>query len=183
VFDHNDIGMFGGFTFVVVLLWLRFSLARELSNLNLVLNREISEADLRRCYDLLAMQQVLTVPPTPSSPSHHRWRWIPKLLYFVPALVYLFQLYFDFTTISDPGAIYGEGKMWLLVTSSVAFFILILIFTLWSFRIARAVDKTWDNSARKLYPDVFVTGTPKEPTDQARPESTGAQPGPQVDTP
>ena len=67
VFDHNDMGMFGGFTVAVLLLWLRYSLARELSNLKLIFENPALRENRRRCYELLAMQQVLTVPHTSRS--------------------------------------------------------------------------------------------------------------------
>lgn len=154
VFDHNDIGMFGGFTFAVLLLWLRFSLARELSNLKLLFNHSTFGHNLRRCYELLAMQQVLTVPRMPGSPARNRWRWIPKILYFIPLPVYAAHLYFDLTTIFSVGEVLGRGKMWLLVISSILFLLLIIIFTLWCIKILVAIDKIWDMAASEVYPEL-----------------------------
>lgn len=96
--DINDLGLFAGLTFVVILLWFRFSLLRELNNIKIAfgmagslhtdfnetvadsnnLKQEVEHrrkekdqkpqwerqyARLRYCYDILAMQQVLTEPP------------------------------------------------------------------------------------------------------------------------
>jgi hypothetical protein len=155
IFDHNDIGMFGGFTFAVLLLWLRYSLARELSNLNLLFTHQDFGENLKRCYELLAMQQMLTVPPLPNSSVRHRWRWIPKVLYFIPLPIYAGQLYFDFTSIFPVGEILGRGKMWLLIVTSILFLVLILIFTFWCIKISRKVDKVWDKAASRIYPEHF----------------------------
>jgi ABC-type transporter lipoprotein component MlaA len=58
-FERNDTGMFAGFALTVVLIWLRYSLAHELSNLNLLFNTSMFEGvNFKRCYQLLAMQQV-----------------------------------------------------------------------------------------------------------------------------
>jgi hypothetical protein len=165
VFDHNDIGMFGGITFAVVLLWLRYSLAREVSNLNLLFDYEIEKSvfriDPKRCYDLLAMQQVLTVPRLPNSPTRHRWRWIPKLLYGIPAVVYFGQLFFDFLLnhhgMWRVGEVLGKGKMWLLVVSSSSLFVVVLVFTVWCIRILREIDRVWDRAVLHVYPELIGT--------------------------
>jgi hypothetical protein len=158
VIDHNDIGMFGGFTFAVVLLWLRYSLASELGNLKLLFDtdKSVFKIDPKRCYDLLAMQQVLTVPYLPCSPNRHRWRWIPKLLYGIPAVVYTGQIYFDFARAPSGmwrvGEILGTGKMWLLVVSSILLFFIVVAFTVSCIKILRDIDKVWDKAVLNVYP-------------------------------
>jgi hypothetical protein len=154
VFDHNDIGMFGGLTFTVLLIWLRYSLSRELSNLKLLFRSRVLRPDLRRCYELLAMQQVLTVPRLPRS-TRRRWRTIPKVLYFFPPLVYCLQLYFDLTTIFGVGEQLGMEKAWLLAVSSSVFFILIIIFSVSCIQLLIAIDRVWDGAAVKIYPGLF----------------------------
>jgi hypothetical protein len=158
VIDHNDIGMFGGFTFAVVLLWLRYSLASELGNLKLLFDtdKSVFKIDPKRCYDLLAMQQVLTVPYLPCSPNRHRWRWIPKLLYGIPAVVYTGQIFFDFARAPRGmwrvGEVLGMGKMWLLVASSSALFFVVAAFTVSCIKILRDIDKVWDKAVLSVYP-------------------------------
>jgi hypothetical protein len=77
-FHINDIGIFAGLTFAVVLLWFRFSLVREVNNLRRAFHKagkqdeaqaEANGRDgsgehqqLQFCYDMLAMRQVLTTP-------------------------------------------------------------------------------------------------------------------------
>jgi hypothetical protein len=95
-FDVNDLGVFGGITFVVVLMWFYYSLRTELRNLNLVFTRmrEFDGSVQQRCYQLLAMGQVLTIPPSlehskRSSPSEKFWRFLPRVLFLVPVGVQL----------------------------------------------------------------------------------------------
>ncbi len=165
IFDHNDIGMFAGFTFAVLLLWLRYSLARELTNLNLLFNHTDFGDNLKRCYELLAMQQVLTIPKVPNSPVRDRWRWMPKVLYCIPLVIYFAHLYFDFTSVFSVGQVLGTGKMWLLVISSMLFFILIFIFTFSCVKIALKVDEEWDKAASRIYPrHLGSTTTPAQST-------------------
>ena len=170
VFDHNDIGMFAGVTFAVVLLWFRFSLSRELNNLNLLFNNQVLAESMKRCYDLMAMQQVLTVPRMPLAGKRHRWRWVAKVLYFIPVPVYAAQLYFDLTSVFGVGKVLGTGKMWLLVVTSLVFFGVILALTVWCQRISRAIDRVWDEAARRVYPELFEPAPKREPEPKPKPE-------------
>lgn len=101
VFDINDLGIFAGITFVIILLLFRFSLLRELRNLLLVFLQAKTPEHLRLCYDMLAMQQVLTMPPQLERGLPERnfrnfgwwreafWNVMSKILYLLPFLVQL----------------------------------------------------------------------------------------------
>jgi hypothetical protein len=69
-FDVNDLGIFSGFTFTVILLWFRFSLVRERDNLRQVFAsaNELGIDYHHHCYHLISMRQVLTIPPTAHQP-------------------------------------------------------------------------------------------------------------------
>ena len=62
IVDVNDIGVLGGFTFAVLLMLFRFSLARELENLTLLFKEAEKRGKLINTYKLLSMMQVLSVP-------------------------------------------------------------------------------------------------------------------------
>jgi hypothetical protein len=160
--DQNDIGPFAGLTFVAVLLWLRFSKARELANLRLLFSDPppLSEKNLERCYELLAMQQVFTVPFVPRISERPRWRWVPKTLYFLPLPVYLLQMYFDFTTVFDL-SYYGIGKARFLVIASSISLYLICFLTCKCFLLATDIDKEWDDASRKVYSKKETGAAPK----------------------
>lgn len=74
-FDVNDLGLLGGVTFSVLLIWVNYSLWHHSNNLKLAfgfarhLDEKNSEASrfLFHTYQNLAMRQVLTIPPRPYS--------------------------------------------------------------------------------------------------------------------
>jgi hypothetical protein len=167
--DQNDIGPFAGLTFVVVLLWLRFSKARELANLKLLFSGRLafSKENLKRCYELLAMQQVFTVPIIPSLPVKTRWRVIPKMLYFLPLPVYILQMYFDFTTVFDL-SYYGIGKAYFLVATSSLFLLIICVLILRCLFLSNEIDEEWDEVAPQVYsPEELSTTRKTEATTEA----------------
>jgi hypothetical protein len=86
--DVNDLGLFGGFTFIVLLLWFRSSLWHEAQNLKISFREAESYDDLQFCYEALSMQQVLAAPRLPGDPSGPRgWRWIIYGLLALPMVV------------------------------------------------------------------------------------------------
>jgi hypothetical protein len=66
--DVNDLGFFSGLAFTIILIWFRFSLRREYTNLKTVFEKARKKGKLERCYDYLAMRQVLTLPWTATDP-------------------------------------------------------------------------------------------------------------------
>jgi len=156
IFDGNDLALFAGLTFTVLLVWLRFSLSSERNNIVLLFSRMNGE-DLKRCYDLVAMQQVLTVPRLPGAHGRHRWRGIPKLLYVLPPLVYSLQVIFELrpSSVWDAGKNLGMGKAWFLVVSGLIFVVIILVLSAGCIRILFDIDDEWDRAAARAYPDDF----------------------------
>jgi hypothetical protein len=65
-FQPNDVGLIGGFALFVMLMVLRFSLARESANLGLIVERAARMKQVGTMYDILSMGPVLSVPPTRS---------------------------------------------------------------------------------------------------------------------
>jgi hypothetical protein len=152
-FDINDLGIFGGFTFMVVLMWFRFSLARELSNVRLAFwiarNRD-SRSDFQLCYDLLAMHQVLTVPATRGEAAQSRggrfWSHVPLLLYFLPLAAEIAICWSDIRTRFWGWTISPQNTISLFLAEG-AFLILISILTYTCFQLSREVDRVWDEAA------------------------------------
>ena len=72
-FDVNDLGILGGFAFIVLLTWVNYSLWHHSNNLKLAFDfaRELDTKGGQRLlyytYQNLAMRQVLTIPPRPAS--------------------------------------------------------------------------------------------------------------------
>jgi len=158
VMDINDLGTFAGITFIIILLLFRFSLLRELRNLRLAFMQAKTPEHLRLCYDMLAMQQVLTTPPEIEPgrpgwlpPSFGRWRevwWntVSRGLYLIPFVVHLRIFYHDFITYrlvepAFPGTVRG---LWITGTLLVLNALLtgLCLYLGWK------VDKSWRNHAR-----------------------------------
>lgn len=149
LFDVNDLGLVAGFGFVVLLMWFRFSVARELSNLMLAFEEAKSREHLQFGYDLLAMRQVLTVPPMRNQPRSKFWGIIPYVLYILPVVVQVTILLNDIR--SRP---YGESlspsNTDLLFWTSGVFLALSIILTVLCFWTSVKIDEKWAATAKEL---------------------------------
>jgi len=90
--DINHLGFLGGFAFTVILLWFRFGLWKELSNLKMVFRHASEKKKLPDYYQHLIMWQVLSVPQTqvwwlPRSLLKRRFK--KKLNKIIPSLFYI----------------------------------------------------------------------------------------------
>jgi hypothetical protein len=185
-FDINDIGMFAGLTFSVVLLWFRFSLLRELNNIAIAFGtagrvtlepkkpgekpgkgerqeeakmvRELQRNRIRYCYDILAMQQVLTVPPPRARikklPPQKKWRvvfWraVPKILYSLPFLVQLFVLKNDLASIHIGYALSPSNTLFITITEFVLLLIIAAL-TIVCITLSERIDKIWRDVDKEL---------------------------------
>jgi len=86
VIDVNDLGIIGGATFCILLLWLRSSLRRELGNLRLVFLAAPADQQ-QSAYDLVAMREVLYFPPIRGESAKHKDRRLIVFFYWVPAVL------------------------------------------------------------------------------------------------
>ena len=151
VLDVNDLGILGGFTFVVILMWFRFSLWRELYNLSSTFKAAKTDEDLEFCYRTLAMSQVLTVPPALSKhqPREKPWGKAVRILYFLPLTVQLIIFINDCFTfnygwdISPTNTVAGTSISW-------AFLFLSALLTFWCYRLSSEIDKEWEETAERL---------------------------------
>ncbi|HEY0407443.1 MAG TPA: hypothetical protein VGC89_17045 [Pyrinomonadaceae bacterium] len=188
-FDVNDLGIFSGFTFTVILLWFRFSLVRERDNLRQVFTsaKELGTDYHHHCYHLIAMRQVLTIPPIPHQSrkatqvaknrstnvlGHGLWRILPAILIFLPALVYLRLFVHDLQTIDLGITINWSGSLRILVTDLIFFFIIVGI-TLLCLRLSIEVDEEWTNQAQDL--QVWEAERREEKDEQQKTAETAAR--------
>lgn len=161
VFDLNDLGVFAGITFVIVLLLFRFSLLRELRNLRLVFRQVHSVEDLRLCYDMLSMQQVLTIPPQIERYQSERnfwsipnlqelfWQYVPSLLILLPLLVHLNIFITDYQTYPMAEEIY-PGTVYSLWANGILLGLNVLL-TLLCIYLGWKVGRTWHNHAKYIW--------------------------------
>jgi hypothetical protein len=146
--DTNDMALFSGFTFVIGLLWLRFSLLRELRNLRLVFLRAKESGELRLCYELLAMQQVLTNPPVYSQDKYKTWNFIPKLLFALPLIIDIIQIR-DVLTFLDIGTLLDPKQKFVFLIEC-AFLIMITVLTLQCIYTSIKIDRAWRGAASDI---------------------------------
>jgi hypothetical protein len=150
VFDVNTLGLWGGITFMVMLLMFRFSLWREYNNLKLAFQEAKTER-LRYCYLSLAMQQVLTVPPAlyPYRPHLMPRGRVIQLLYFPPVLIQSAIIINDIRTESI-GEIFSSFLALISIGLSMLLLAPIVKLTLSCLKLSAAIDNEWMTAAAKV---------------------------------
>lgn len=171
VFDMNDMGLFAGFTFAIGLLWLRFSTMRELRNVEMTFQEAKHRNQSRLCYELLAMHQVLTVPPTLKQEKRSRWSRIIKALFFIPLAIYLMQCVTDVRSFFSIGAMLDPLNMYVALGWDLVLVLLILFFTIQCWRLAGRVDRCWEQAYLDAYP------RPRESANESEKVTTEREPG------
>lgn len=161
-FDVNDLGLLGGLGFVTILVLLRFSLRTEIASLRIAFKVAAREAEgdpmrLEAFYDLLAMQQVLTLPRMRDARigwAIHRppvLRAVPKLICFLPVIVYSMVGLNDYQSQHVANVINPLHTRILLAYTGVLW-ALILVLATWCFIRLLRIDRIWDEYFE------FVTG-------------------------
>lgn len=159
LFDINDLGMLGGFAFVVLLMWFRFSLWHESSNLKTTFAKATEKNCLPLSYELLSMHQVLTVPCSlgKDRPRQRPWGKIALLLFFLPSAVQLTVLAYDAYSF-EFGSTISLFNTIVSIAVSLAFLVLIIILTVYCVELSREIERTWKKAfaeVRKLGKTVF----------------------------
>jgi hypothetical protein len=171
-FDINDLGLLGGFGFITVLTLLRFSIRTEIVSLRLAFKAATKAAkddphQLETFYDLLAMRQVLTLPHMEDKDI--KWvanrslilRYIPKLICFLPVVVYSLVAGHDYMTQDVGSAISPEHTEILLIYTGV-FWVLILALSIWCFLKLIKIDNIWDEYWLKIHPPPPKAPSPEQ---------------------
>jgi hypothetical protein len=153
-FDVNDLGLIGGVSFIVLLLLFRFSLGRELDNLILSFEEAKQVKELPVFYNLLAMRQVLTVPPTSRREAVAMIMIIPKLLSFLPLMVLSIVIAHDFLTY-DVGASINVVHTVLLYIFTAMLWAFVLIESISCLTVWLKIDAAW----RKYWGEVRTLNT------------------------
>ncbi|HBB88637.1 MAG TPA: hypothetical protein DC047_13585 [Blastocatellia bacterium] len=149
VFDMNDMGIFAGITFTIVLLWFRYSMSRELRCFRLAFKEARDQGQLRLCYDLLAMQQVMTVPPMYGQKLKKTWVLIAKALFFIPLLILAVQFRLNWVSRSY-GYVLSEKLMNILLIVNGVSLIIAAILTWHCLAISLRADRLWKEVAREV---------------------------------
>jgi hypothetical protein len=143
--DVSDMGWLGGLAYVVILILLRFSLTRELTNLSISFGR-LNETSLERFYYMLAMRQVQTIPPLPGKKRSRFLSNVPKVMCLIPMLVYSLVAVQDFKY-----AFLGAPLRFSSIYFREAlFFVAIGMLTVSSFRRFVGIDAVWNHYWRLI---------------------------------
>jgi hypothetical protein len=159
-FDINDLGLLGGIGFVTILVLMRFSLRTEISSLHLAFKAAAQDAhgdkrQLERFYDLLAAQQVFTLPHVCADSigwvSHSPWalRVMPKLTCFLPLAVYSLVATNDFLSQSIADAISPIHTRLLLIYTGVIWIVIGGLST-WCYLRLLQIDRIWDEYWQRI---------------------------------
>lgn len=154
--DINDLELLGGFTFAVLMLWLRFSLSKEYGNLKIVFEEALRGKNANKklgfTYYYLAMQQVLTTPKLKPSISLQKlrqfWRIVIKILFALPLIVHFLVWKYDLESV----AIGIKTNYYRSVFNTVAgsfFLAAIILLTVLCILISIRIDEVWDKMANR----------------------------------
>ena len=161
-FDINDLGILGGFTLIVLLVWVNYSVWHQSTNLNIAfdfakqLEKKGEAGLLYHTYQNLAMRQVLTIPPKPASIRSSKedrikvWiQKVSKLLYALPLTVQTIEVAHDWDTL-DLGRLTNPSSTNIVLIAEALFLALILVLTLTCFYIWRRTYNTWKTVAEEI---------------------------------
>lgn len=143
-FDVNDLGLIAGLGFLVILGCYRFFLSREVDNLRLSFEeaQKIGKRETREFYTLLAMRQVFTVPETGYIKKSGFLIHTPKLLAWLPFMVYIAISAHD-TLTAGIGLALQETRFQVLTFCEVATSISLLWFSTSITTRLRRMDNEW----------------------------------------
>lgn len=159
-FDINDLGLFSGVAFVLGLTMFRYSLHRELQNIQLAFGRAEQLDRLNpdspffhqaHCFDLMSMGQVAQVPPSRATsgatPTH--WRHATKVGLFLPLLVQLYLLINDLSTYRQGMAMSTNATLFVLI-GSTACLLLVGALTYSAGGVWLTIEKEWRTKWNEL---------------------------------
>ena len=143
-FDVNDLGMFAGMSFIALMFALRLVLVRELESVRTVFRYAHESATSQYTYELLAMTQVLTIPPKYKSRFRpgRAWSRAPMFLIWLPLIVQCVLFFEDLSTI-NLGASTSQGLTIVTLLIGFAALFILLILTAMCWHCAGLIDHEW----------------------------------------
>lgn len=154
----NDLGLLGGFSFLIILLVLRFSLAREYDNLRYAFFIAYTTTDLakkKQYYNLLSMKQVLGVPPKlvegaqPTDAMLAVWGKITRIIIWLPILILLLIFINDCVTL-EIGLGLSARRTYFGLAFNLVFLTLDIILVVVCTRILGDSSREWRLRAKEI---------------------------------
>ena len=144
-----DVGLVGGFTFVVIMMWLIFSMGGERTNLLSTFEHARAKGRLDTVFELLAMRQVLTTPSRRSESRSRLWGKLPKALFALPLLSHSLYVYSDLSSIRM-GYLMSPSTAATVLLGGLASWLLLLLLTVQAFVTSEKIDSIWKHAAQEI---------------------------------
>ncbi len=146
---HNDLGILGGFGFVVILCWFWLALRREHTNLRFAFAQARKTGCLASFYNTLAMRQVLTVPAMGPFERHPFWSKLPKVLFVLPPLVQLLIVRANLLTY-ETGMLFSPSSAIAALVAGSGTLVLSGVLSGLCVVVSWKIDGVWDEVAKEL---------------------------------
>lgn len=140
--DVNDLGVIGGFSLFIIVLMLRFSLSREIKNLNISFREAFRHDKLRIFYHALAMRQVLTMPEMQGEEKNILLSECAKLFCILPMVILSLGFAYDIHSIVNLAVFELKDVITHLMVATLML-VLVSYFSLRCFERKIHIDKIW----------------------------------------
>jgi hypothetical protein len=148
-FDVNDLGAIGGLSFIIILLLLRFSLSREIKNLNVSFREAESHDQLCYFYHALAMRQVFTVPEMKGERQNWFLARASKLVCILPLFVFFLGISYDYWSIYSWGLY--ESRVVIIPLAVETASLILIIFLSWKcWERQNHINTIWEKNWEKI---------------------------------
>ena len=118
-FDVNDLGTIGGLALLTIFLLLRYSLSREIKNLNVSFEESVLHNRLCAFYHALAMRQLFTVPHMKGETRNWKLARLPEFVAITPAIIFSLGVAYDFYSTFVLGVFGFKSVSFTLICESV----------------------------------------------------------------
>jgi hypothetical protein len=141
--DVNDLGVMGGIGLIIILILMRYSLSREIKNLNVSFKEACEHNRLCEFYHSLAMRQVLTIPKMKGEEQNEFLAILPSYSCKLPAIIFTFGVIYDLYSFGIFG--YSSKQVFLQLLIETVSLIIIWILSLKCSERLRYINSIWEN--------------------------------------
>ena len=153
-FHINDLPIFSGASFSILLSVLVFSYRRERRNLKnfFALSKEQSQS--KESYRILAMHQVLTITPSLDYPKkleavERIAKFVPTFLFLIPFILEILIMFETFATYQSVLR-YNNTATVINISFGLLFAGIIGMLTIFSFVISMQINQLWEETANEI---------------------------------
>ncbi|HEX8458708.1 MAG TPA: hypothetical protein VF656_15545 [Pyrinomonadaceae bacterium] len=148
-FDVNDLGLIGGFGLVTVLVLMRYSLSREIKNLNVSFRESEHHKQLCAFYHALAMRQLFTVPHMKGEKQNRKLAKLPEIVCIMPALLFTLGVLYDYYSVFVLDT-YGPRRVLFTLCIEAVWWILICALSFKCWERKRHINGIWDKYWKRI---------------------------------